>query len=176
MGLEPFLIASTVRIVIGQRLIRRICPVCREDYEPDDGVITRIKTTFGFKNESDMARIHKLEGQALESGIGAKDFVGKRTTSDLSTTDKNIRKLWKTHDGGCDNCSHTGYHGRLGIYEVLQNSSPVQKLIVANGTSEDLEVQSVHDGMVTMQLDGFVKALRGQTTLEEVMRVTATEG
>ena len=63
----------------------------------------------------------------------------------------------------------------MGIYEVLANSSPIQKLIVGNATSEDLEAQAVADGMVTMRMDGFIKALRGQTTVEEIIRVTSAE-
>ena len=63
----------------------------------------------------------------------------------------------------------------MGIYEVLENSTPIQKLIVNHTTSEDLEIAAINDGMVTMQMDGFVKALRGQTSVEEIMRVTATD-
>jgi type II secretory ATPase GspE/PulE/Tfp pilus assembly ATPase PilB-like protein len=61
----------------------------------------------------------------------------------------------------------------MGIYEVLTNNEAVQRLIVNNATSEDLQAQAIKDGMVTMQLDGFIKALRGQTTIEEILRVTA---
>ncbi len=63
----------------------------------------------------------------------------------------------------------------MGIYEVLGNSTDIQKLIVNNSTSNDIQIQAIREGMVTMQLDGFIKALRGLTTIEEVMRVTAEE-
>jgi type II secretory ATPase GspE/PulE/Tfp pilus assembly ATPase PilB-like protein len=63
----------------------------------------------------------------------------------------------------------------MGIYEVLSNSVTVQKLIMANTTSDSIQEQSIKDGMITMQLDGFIKSLRGQTTLEEILRVTAED-
>lgn len=177
MGIEPFLIASTVRIVIGQRLVRRLCPHCREEYKPDDGVLTRIKETFHLDDEGVFARVHKLEQEAMVAGIGAKDSVvtGKESASELGTSEHEIVRLWKAHDEGCNQCNHTGYRGRMGIYEVLSNSESIQKLIVSNSTSEDIERQAIKDGMVTMQLDGFIKALRGQTTVEEILRVTTSE-
>lgn len=175
MGVEPFLIASTVRVVIGQRLVRRLCPDCREEYVPDENVILRIKTTFALDTPNAFARITELEKQALDAGIGAKD-AGKHATAEPSTNGKTIVKLWKAHETGCNTCNHSGYRGRMGVYEVLSNTSAIQKLIMANATSENLETQAIQDNMLTMQMDGLIKALRGQTTIEEVMRVTSTEG
>jgi type II secretory ATPase GspE/PulE/Tfp pilus assembly ATPase PilB-like protein len=175
MGIEPFLIASTVRAVIGQRLVRRLCPDCREDYAPDDGILDQITKIFHLKEAGVMKRVHDLEAEALAGGIGEKNpsKLNKRSTSELGSTDKSVVKLWKAHEDGCDNCNHSGYRGRMGIYEVLTNNEAVQKLIVNNTTSEELQRQAVADGMVTMQLDGFIKALRGQTTIEEILRVTS---
>lgn len=177
MGIEPFLIASTVRVVIGQRLVRRLCPDCREDYTPDDGVLDRIMSTFGLKEPSAMKHVHELEKQAFDAGIGLKvaSTVNKRTAADLGTNETGITKLWKAADKGCNNCGHSGYRGRMGVYEVLDNNLAIQKLIVENSTSEDLEAQAIKDDMVTMRMDGFIKSLRGLTTVEEVMRVTSAE-
>ena len=176
MGVESFLIASTVRVVIGQRLVRRLCPICREPYTPDDGILDRIKVTFGLDTEHTFAQINELEKQALAIGIGATDPKGaNQSTAELGTTDKSIRRLWKAHEKGCDACNHSGYTGRMGIYEVLENNSSIQKAIVSNATSEELEKQAIADGMVTMKIDGFIKALRGQTTIEEIVRVTSAD-
>ena len=174
MNIEPFLIASTVRIVIGQRLVRKLCPDCREPYEPDDTALTRIAKSFNLDTAA-MKRLHELESEALSAGIGAKDIskVNKDSTTELATTEKTISKLWKAHEDGCDNCEHTGYHGRMGIYEVLDNSNGIQQLIMSGGTSENMEKKSIEEGMISMQLDGLVKTLRGQTTIEEILRVTA---
>lgn len=177
MGIEPFLIASTVRAVVGQRLVRRLCPNCRESYLPEATIVKKIADSFGIKDASFMKFIHELEVSALEGGIGANSDAAKsaQSTTELSTTETKIIKLWKAHENGCDECNHLGYRGRLGIYEVLGNSNEVQKLIVSNATSETIQNQAIKEGMVIMQMDGFIKALRGQTTIEEILRVTAEE-
>lgn len=173
MGIEPFLIASTIRAVVGQRLVRRLCVDCREEFTPDAATLKQVAEIFGTDNATTMKHIHQLEEQALAGGIG-KANAGKSQvdTSKLSTTDSKISRMFKAHDDGCDTCGHSGYKGRMGIYEVLCNSVEVQKMIVANGTSDEIQEQSMKDGMITMQLDGFIKALRGQTTIEEILRVT----
>ena len=175
MNIEPFLIASTVRIVIGQRLVRRLCVDCREVYDPTETELAQLQKIFRLKDSATMQRLHQLEKQALEGGIGASNpsKTNKANPADLSTSEKTINKLWKAHDEGCDNCGHTGYRGRIGIYEVLTNTEPIQQLIVSSATSEKLEAQAISEGMLTMQVDGLVKALRGQTTIEEILRVTA---
>lgn len=174
MNIEPFLIASTVRAVVGQRLVRKLCVDCREEYTPDATTLKQITETFSINNEATMKYIHGLEEQALEGGIGKSNTgKSKANTEKLSTSASKIERLFKAHEDGCDACNHTGYRGRVGIYEVLGNSVEVQKLIVANATSDAIQEQAIKDGMVTMQLDGFVKALRGQTSVEEILRVTS---
>jgi type IV pilus assembly protein PilB len=173
MGVEPFLIASTVRVVIAQRLVRRLCIDCRELVKPDDATLKRLDKSFHLSENGGFKQLHELENLAFNGGIG-KVSAGKHTeTNELSTTSTGIAHLWKAHDDGCDNCNYTGYKGRIGIYEVLNNSTAIQKLIVTGSTSEVLETTAIGEGMLTMQLDGLVKALRGQTSIEEVLRVTA---
>ncbi|HTE57229.1 MAG TPA: GspE/PulE family protein [Verrucomicrobiae bacterium] len=174
MSIEPFLIASTVRAVVGQRLVRRVCADCREEVTPDAPSMKKIDEIFGTGNAATMKHIHQLEESALAAGIG-KTNTGKSKVhvGDLSTTETKINKIYRAHDSGCDACNHAGYKGRMGIYEVLGNSPDIQKLIVSNGTSEIIQDQAVKEGMITMQIDGFIKALRGQTTIEEILRVTA---
>jgi type IV pilus assembly protein PilB len=175
MGIEPFLIASTVRAVVGQRLVRRLCTDCREQYSPDEADINQLAGIFHIDESPRMKQIYELEKQALAGGIGKTNpgKTAKKSTEELSTTESGVKSLWRAHDDGCDTCGHTGYKGRIGIYEVLNNDAEVQKLIVANGTSDDIQNQAVKAGMLTMQLDGFIKALRGQTSVEEILRVTS---
>ncbi|MCA9333012.1 type II/IV secretion system protein [Candidatus Saccharibacteria bacterium] len=173
MEIEPFLIASTVRAVVGQRLVRRLCVDCRETITPDAPTIKQIDEIFKTNDAAIMKNIHQLEQLALQGGIGKSNAKDKSSTEELSTSESKIAKIWKAKDGGCETCGHTGYKGRMGIYEVLSNSSDVQKLIVSNATSELIQEQAIKEGMVTMQLDGFIKALRGQTTIEEILRVTS---
>lgn len=176
MGVEPFLIASTVRVVIAQRLVRRLCPVCREAYTPEKDTLQGLENVFGLKEASELQRIHALEQAALADGIGKSNAAKAQKTDDtLSTTASTINRLYKAHDGGCDNCNHVGYKGRIGIYEVLNNDSTTQKMIVGSATSEVIEDAAIKSGMISMRLDGLVKSLRGETTVEEVLRATSEE-
>lgn len=170
MGVEPFLIASTVRVVIAQRLVRRLCSDCRESYAPDATALKQLDKSFSLSDNGGFKKLHQLEASAIEGGIG------KTTAADKpSSTEASITTLWKPHDGGCDNCNHSGYKGRIGIYEVLNNTEDIQKMIVGNSTSEAIQKAAIQAGMITMHLDGLVKALRGQTSVEEVLRVTTEE-
>jgi type IV pilus assembly protein PilB len=164
MGIEPFLIASTVKAVVGQRLVRRLCMVCRQQYAPSPEEIGEVTKLFNLRNGQTFAYIHELELQAMQQQVGGETPAG--------TNEQTIVSMWHANPDGCDECNHTGYKGRIGIYEVLGVSIPIQKMITANATSEQIQEQAIADGMTTMQTDGLVKVLRGNTTLEEVLRVT----
>ncbi len=166
MGIEPFLIASTVRAVIGQRLVRRLCKSCKQEYAPTKEDVQIIIKTFGLDFSTQMQHINELEKLAASQKIG--EDIGEK----LSSTPSNITRLYRPNPEGCEECNHAGYKGRMGIYEVLDNSVEVQKLIVANATSNTIQDQAIKEGMMTMQTDGFIKALRGQTSIEEILRVT----
>jgi len=174
MGVEPFLIASTVRVIIAQRLVRRLCLDCRETFTPDAATLKQLDKSFQLSQNGGMKHIHELEVAALHDGIGKLNRAKTDIAADsLSSTTNTINRLWKAHDDGCENCSHNGYKGRIGIYEVLSNSDGIQKLIVTNASSETIEHTAIEESMLTIQLDGFVKALRGETTIEEILRVTS---
>ncbi|MDB5185063.1 MAG: hypothetical protein JWN38_871 [Candidatus Saccharibacteria bacterium] len=179
MGVEPFLIASTVRVIVGQRLVRRLCPDCRESYQPDAAVLKQLDKTFKLPEHGGVKRVHDLEVSAMADGIGLSSSgkKGGASNDEASTTTTDINRLFRAHEEGCDSCNHSGYKGRVGIYEVLKNTPEIQGMIVGNTTAEVIEktVVAGENGMVTMQLDGFIKALRGQTTIEEILRVTTQE-
>lgn len=166
MGIEPFLIASTVRAVVGQRLVRTLCSECKESYAPANSEVDEIDRLFGVEGAEKMKRLTAMEVLATSEGIGAD--IGKES----GIKDGKIARLWKPHDKGCNNCGGSGFKGRMGIYEVLANTLDVQKLIVANATSNAIQDQAIKEGMLTMQMDGLIKALRGQTSIEEILRVT----
>ncbi len=155
MKIEPFLIASTVRAVVGQRLVRRVNEEECEQYTPDENELKELEKTFNIQGEEGWKTVFGLVKQA-------NDKVDIKSVKDI--------KLWrpksKLEKG------QTGYKGRQGIYEVLVNTSDIQKMIMANATSEDINNQSIKEGMVTMFMDGLVRALIGQTSIEEVLRVT----
>lgn len=150
MEIEPFLIASTVNTVIGQRLVRRICEKCKESYEASPALTTAIKKAVGE---------HLPRKNNPNSGIeGYKNlphFEDEKIT------------LYKGK--GCEFCRDTGYQGRVGIYEVFPVTNSMEKLLLTHATSSDIQDRAVAEGMVTMREDGFLKALEGITTIEEVV-------
>lgn len=164
MDIEPFLIASTVKAVVGQRLVRRLCAFCRQQHTPEAAEVKVITDLIAGTGTEAIARMHDLETQAADEKIGG--------DSPPSTTETEITHLWRANPEGCDECNHTGFKGRIGIYEVLDVSLTIQKLITANATSNDIQTEAIKEGMLTMQTDGLIKALRGITTVEEVLRVT----
>jgi len=164
MGIEPFLIASIVRAVVGQRLVRKINRETRKSYQPTAEEQQMIIKMFGLKPGLDFKYIHELEKQAAAEGVGG--------DTPLSTDENGIKTLYHADFDDNGDGAMNGYRGRVGIYEVLNNSVPMQKLIVSNATSNQLKEQAIGEGMVTMQVDGIIKALRGETTIEEVIRVT----
>lgn len=164
MGIEPFLIASTVKAVVGQRLVRRINPLTRQSYVPTEEEKQAIIRLFNLPAGQDFRYIHELEKHAAAEGIGG--------DTPLSTDETGIKTLWRPNPDDNENDAHNGYKGRIGIYEALANTLAVQKLIMSHATSNQLAAQAVADGMMTMQVDGLIKALRGETTVEEVLRVS----
>ena len=141
MGIEPFLLVASVNVVMAQRLVRKICPDCKQEIPVAKPMEQEIR-----KN---------LEGVPEEYVEGF---------------DPLNLKLYK--GAGCEKCGHTGYSGRFGIYEVLPVPPDVQELVLAKTSPRKVYEVAARLGMITMQQDGVIKALRGETTMEEVMRVT----
>ena len=164
MQIEPFLIASTVRAVVGQRLVRRLHEGSRQSYTPSDEEKASIVKLFNLPAGQDFQYIHELEKQAAAAGLGG--------DTPLSTDETGIKTLWRADANFNEESVQEGYRGRIGIYEVLYNSDPVQKLILSRSTSDQIQDQAIKEGMITMQIDGLIKALRGETTVEEVLRVS----
>ena len=173
MGIEPFLIASTVRVVIGQRLVRRLNPEMRESYVPEESQIKEIKEMF--KIDEGIKQAKEADEEALKTKSEKGDKKSAKSAKKEEAQPKAASgklSLWKEKIPEDAAPGTTAYKGRVGIYEVLKVTDEIEKLIVGNGTSNDMQDIAIKDGMVTMQQDGFVKAIQGLTTIEEVMRVT----
>lgn len=164
MQIEPFLIASTVRAVVGQRLVRRLHEGSRQSYTPSEEEKASIIKLFNLPAGQDFGYIHELEKQAAAAGLGG--------NTPLSTDETGIKTLWRADANFNEESVQEGYRGRIGIYEVLYNSDAIQKLILSRATSDQIQDQAIQEGMITMQIDGLIKALRGETTVEEVLRVS----
>lgn len=148
MGIEAFLVASTVNVIIAQRLIRKICDSCKVSFE-------LTQTTKGWLGEEKIA----AQLTTVSPTIIAK-YLG---------SNKSVR----VYQGkGCAVCHNTGYLGRVGAFEVLEVTPKIEELIVAKAGSEAINQQAIKDGMTTMLEDGMSKVQRGITTIEEVLRAT----
>ncbi len=146
MGVEPFLVASSVSVVISQRLVRKICSYCKILYPPHPenlSEIKRIKDTSEFKN------------------LMTKHFPGQRI-EDL--------KLYK--GTGCKNCNHTGYLGRMGIFEVMSIDDDIRDLIIKKSSASAIEAKAAENGMIPIFYNGVGLVFRGQTTFEEILGLT----
>lgn len=155
MGIEPFLIASTVHTVIGQRLVRRIGKAT-ETYQSDTVETTAIRETLG----------HLLPGSKEKMAEAAKD-LGYESLPLSTDTAYTLTKGKDSPD------APGGYKGRMGVYEVFDISEAIQELILKRATSTEIQAQAEKEGMVTMRQDGYMKALAGKTTLKEVNRVAS---
>lgn len=164
MGVEPFLIASTTRAIVGQRLVRRLHKDSRKSFVPTEQEKEAITRLFGLASGQSFKIIHELEKAAMNAGIGG--------DTPLSTDENGIKTLWKEDKSFSTEDVSEGYQGRIGIYEVLVNSEGIKQLIMAHATSDQIQTQAIREGMMTMRLDGLIKALRGETTIEEVLRVS----
>ena len=140
MKVEPFLVASTVNVIIAQRLVRKICEYCK--------VPSSINRANILKN---------IPPKILQKHFGEQENI-------------------QAHEGkGCKACHFTGYQGRVGIFEVLEMSEKIKKLIVEKNDSDVITKEAVALGMTTMVNDGLEKVTKGITTIEEVLRVTKVE-
>lgn len=153
MGAEPFLIASTVNVVMAQRLVRRLCPDCRQKYSLDNELISSLKQRI------DLERVFDL---ALKNNLLEKELSQSRDWS----------KITLYRPGGCSRCRQEGYKGRIGIFEVLEMTEPIAQMVAKRATSNEIEEQAQKEGMIKMIDDGMVKAIQGVTSMEEILRVT----
>jgi type IV pilus assembly protein PilB len=156
MGIEPFLIASTINTVIGQRLVRKLCEKCKQAGDSNEAETKSVAETLGNvlpKTKADFDKAKKEFGYDIVPMADDKSF-----------------KLYRAV--GCKECSK-GYKGRIGIYEVFTMTDAMEKLLLEHATTSDVQKQAAADGMLTMKQDGYLKVLNGLTTLEEVARVAA---
>lgn len=150
MGLESYLISSTCNLIIAQRLIRKICKNCIFSFNLDKAMIDQLDQHFDLK---------AVMGFLMEQG-----YLSKQKSS--------LDSLLFYKGKGCKQCGMTGYKGRLGIYELLEITPKVAELITAKASVENIQAAALEQGMMTLTQDGFMKALSGITSVEEVLRVT----
>ncbi len=133
LGAETFLLSSTMNAIIGQRIVRKICSSCKEEYIPPPPLVESITKELGPLLPQGQIKLYK----------------GK----------------------GCQECGNSGYLGRIGIFEVLPVTDKIASLILNRSDIKALEQEAKAEGMITLKQDGYLKSLRGITTIEEVLRV-----
>ena len=141
MEIPPYLLTSTIEVIIAQRLVRRICEKCKKPAHTSQEMLEIVKSAMESLN---------VEGEidpALVSGLQFYEAAG------------------------CEHCNNIGYHGRVGLYEVLRMNNELRKLISENATMLEIQAAATKSGMVTLEQAGVIRALEGVTTLEEVYRV-----
>jgi general secretion pathway protein E len=131
IGIEPYLVSSSVNAAIAQRLIRLICPHCKEEYAPEPAHLRRA-------------------GLEREAASGQKFYRG----------------------AGCEKCLNRGYIGRTGIYEILVMTEKIREMIMNREKASTVKQEAFQTGFRTLRMDGVSKVLKGETTVEEVLRVT----
>ncbi|MEA1963126.1 MAG: type II/IV secretion system protein [Patescibacteria group bacterium] len=141
MGIEPYLIVSTIKIIIAQRLVRKLCEKCRYSYKLSRDEIKIINKDEKFKK-----------------------IISEKYKKDL-------RKLYLYKGKGCKVCSGSGYKGRVGIFEVMEMNEAIKEKVLKKASSVEIEKIAEKTGMSTMLEDGINKVLNGATTLDEVFRV-----
>jgi type IV pilus assembly protein PilB len=173
MHVEPYLITSTVNIIVGQRLVRTICEGCKEAYEAPPEVVQTIHKVMAGLAGFDMYSFPKRDNQLASPGQVNTTDPTKIPPAEVEKQQqaKSIQKVTLYRGKGCGKCNHTGYSGRTGIFEVLKVSEKISQLIMEHRSAGTIEKQAIAEGMITMIQDGFMKALEGITTIEEVFRV-----
>src|SRR5687768_6705620 len=167
MGLEPFNVASALNLVLAQRLVRRICGACKVQYHPDALELGTAKVKADTTLRSLRFTDEALEGAKARATKEAAPFL---TNLSLDTT---IGELPFFKGKGCDACNGTGLKGRQGLYEVMFMTPKIRKLILMNVGAADIKDGGIEDGMLTLRMDGWLKVLKGLTTLEQVIRETS---
>ena len=149
MGVEPFLLASTLSLVVAQRLVRRICATCRESREPDPLFLTALRARPDFEETLCALQAQGVLGAGSDPLAGVRVFRGK----------------------GCRQCGGSGFRGRLGAFELFEVDDQVRAMIMERRDVATVRRTKIAAGMKTMFQDGLAKVFLGETSLDEVFRV-----
>ncbi len=149
MGVPTFLLSSTINLIIAQRLVRKICLYCIQSYNLNEEKIRELEKEFDLKSI-----LKTLEQKrVIKTGTDLKSILFSRGI-------------------GCKRCNGEGYRGRIGLYEILEITKELRELILTRPSVEEIQNLARKQGMVTIAEDGFIKTIKGITTIEEIIRVT----
>lgn len=168
MGIEPYLLASTIRVIAAQRLPRRICKHCVQAYPASEEVVQNVLENLSDIKDFDLVQyLNRMVATKKQKG---EDGSAVLKAPEVGPDGKPVIYLYK--GAGCDRCGGSGYSGRIGIFEVLDVSEKISRMVMENVTAQDIEKEARNNGMLTMIQDGYLKVLEGMTSIEEVLRVS----
>ncbi|HVI68928.1 MAG TPA: ATPase, T2SS/T4P/T4SS family [Magnetospirillaceae bacterium] len=159
MHVEPYVIATAIRALANQRLVRRLCPNCRQSYTPSASEFDALCKAAGLPVGGVRAHLTNLQSiAAADLQVAPATLAGSKVT------------LWRANEKGCEQCGSRGYKGRIVIVEAMAVSPAIQRLLMSNAHGGALYTQAMQDGMVPLPLDGLVKVVLGLTSVEEVLQ------
>lgn len=150
IGVEAFLVASTTNAILAQRLVRVICKDCKAESPMDEAMAESLSKLF---------HLEKLLPVLVKEGVAP-------------AKSKNFEDLTFFKGQGCDKCNHSGYKGRVGIHEILEVTPGIADMVMQHKSAGEIQDQAEADGMVLLWQDGFIKAIQGITTVDEILRVS----
>ncbi|MDQ8163440.1 MAG: ATPase, T2SS/T4P/T4SS family [Gemmatimonadota bacterium] len=167
MGLEPFNVASALNLILAQRLVRRICSKCKVKYEPDAAEFAgaKVKPTTTLRDL-------KFTEEALDNAKARATPEAIPFLANLSL-ESTVMDLPYFKGYGCDACGGTGLKGRQGLYEVMFMTQTLKKLVMQSADVQVLRSAAIDEGMLSLRMDGWLKVLKGVTTLDQVIRETS---
>jgi len=154
LGVQPFLVASSLMGLLAQRLVRRVCMSCREPYEPEPEDLVSVGIDPDLFASGQARRVHFKNDEVSLPPLGM---------------------LYRAREGGCSFCSGSGYKGRTAIYELLVIDEKVRQLTIKNADAGTIKRAAVERGMRTLREDGAQKVLAGMTTTAEVLMITTED-
>jgi type IV pilus assembly protein PilB len=167
MGIEPFNVASALNLILAQRLVRRVCSKCAEAYKMDKAEIAGAKVDGGVTlrdlHFTDMA-LSDAKTRATEA---AKPFMAE------ITLDTKMEDLPVFRGKGCEQCDGSGLKGRQGLYEVMNMTPGLRKLIMQSAGAAEIQKLAIEEGMLTLRMDGWLKVLKGICPLDQIVRETS---
>jgi type IV pilus assembly protein PilB len=167
MGLEPFNVASALNLVLAQRLVRKICSHCKEKYEPDDIELATAKVERGTTLRELRFTQDSLNGARPNATPEAAPYWAK------ISLDSRVGELPFFRGKGCDECQGSGFKGRQGLYEVMYMTPALRRHILMNEGAAELQNAAINDGMLTLRMDGWLKVMKGITSIDQVIRETS---
>ncbi len=164
LGVEPFRLAHVSRLTMATRVARRLCDDCKVVVHPTNQALKSLLMTLGVGEYGGIKALHRLEK------IAANEKISSLKSNDLSTSETSLHRLWEASKNGCARCDYSGFKGQIGIQEILEIDQVIAAKLAAGESQANISKIAIKNNIfIPLGIDGLVKALRGLTTLDEVL-------